>query len=159
MPGCLLAETPAQRAALLDREVRPRLAAAADGSGPHPPHLVAVLEPDPARRRAPCPTLDELLDRAATAGVTVIWLAADPAGEPSELAARVLLDEHGMATFQETAPGGRRIDAVTADAAGLAVCEAIARRLAPLRLDRRPAAIPAGPVRLLDLLGADDPPA
>jgi len=157
MPGCLLAETPTQLAALLDREVRPRLAAPADG--PPPPHLVAVLELDPPGRAAHGPLLDELLDRAAAAGATVIWLARDPAGEPSELAARLLLDEHGTAAFQETAPGGRRIDAITADAAGVAVCEAVARKLAPLRLDRRSATVPAGPVRLLDLLGADDRPA
>ncbi|HEU4397423.1 MAG TPA: FtsK/SpoIIIE domain-containing protein [Actinomycetota bacterium] len=156
MPGCLLAETPAQLAALLDREVGPRLAGVAAGPSPH---LVAVLELVPTGRGAQGPPLlDELLDRAAAAGVTVVWLAGDSAGEPSELAARLLVDEHGTATFQETAPGGRRIDAIRADAAGLAVCEAIARKLAPLRLDRRPAAVPAGPVRLLDLLGTDDRP-
>jgi len=117
---------------------------------------VAVLELDPPGRGAHGPLLDELLDRATGAGATVIWLARDPAGEPSELAARLLLDEHGTAAFQETAPGGRRIDAISADDAGVALCEAVARKLAPLRLDRRPAAVPAGPVRLLDLLGADD---
>jgi S-DNA-T family DNA segregation ATPase FtsK/SpoIIIE len=153
MPGCLLAGTPARLTALLDRELNPRLAAA--GPAPPAPHLVAVLEPDPAGLP---PLLEELLDRAAAAGATVLWLADTPAGEPSELAARVLLDEHGTAALQETAPGGRRIDAIAADAAGPAVCEAIARRLAPLRLDRRPAATPAGPVRLLDLLGAPDHP-
>jgi S-DNA-T family DNA segregation ATPase FtsK/SpoIIIE len=156
-PGALLAETPAHLAALLDREVRPRLAAPA--GAPPPPHLVAVLELDQPGRGAAGPLLDELLDRAAAAGVTVIWLAGDPAGEPSELAARLLLDEHGAAALQETAPGGRRVDAITADAAGIAVCEAVARKLAPLRLDRRPAAVPAGPVRLLDLLAARDPAA
>jgi S-DNA-T family DNA segregation ATPase FtsK/SpoIIIE len=156
LPACLLAETPARLAALLDREVRPRLAAAGAGSGPPAPHLVAVLEPDPA---GPPSLLEELLNRAPAVGVTVLWLADTPAGEPSELAARVLLDRHGAAALQETAPGGRRVDAITADAAGLAVCEAIARRLAPLRLDRRPAAAHAGPVRLLDLLGAGDHPA
>jgi DNA segregation ATPase FtsK/SpoIIIE, S-DNA-T family len=163
-PACLLAETPAQLVSLLEREVRPRLAAhAADGSARHPPaaapprpHLVAVLEADAADRRAlDAPLLDELLDRAAAVGVTVLWLGDDPAAEPSEPAARLLLDGHGTATFQDTAPGGRRIDAIHADAAGLAVCEAIARRLAPLRLDRRAAATPAGPVRLLDLLDTD----
>jgi DNA segregation ATPase FtsK/SpoIIIE, S-DNA-T family len=173
-PACLLAETPARLVSLLEREVRPRLNAhAADGSARHPPvadpprpHLVAVLEAAAADRRAvDAPLLDELLDRAAAVGVTVLWLGDDPAAEPSEPAARLLLDEHGTATFQDTAPGGRRLDAIRADAAGLAVCEAIARRLAPLRLDRRTAARPAGPVRLLDLLdtdhaaGGDDGPA
>jgi DNA segregation ATPase FtsK/SpoIIIE, S-DNA-T family len=154
-PGCLLAETPAQLATLLDREVRPRLAGPAGG-----PHLVALLELDPPGGGAAAGRLlDELLDRAAAAGTTVIWLAGDPAGEPSELAARLLLDEHGTAALQETAPGGRRVEAIAADAAGVAVCEALARTLAPLRLDRRPAAVQAGPVRLLDLLAAGDPAA
>jgi S-DNA-T family DNA segregation ATPase FtsK/SpoIIIE len=160
-PACLLAETPARLVALLEREVRPRLAA--DGSARHPPvadpprpHLVAVLEAAAADRRAvDAPLLDELLDRAAAVGVTVLWLGDDRAAEPSEPAARLLLDEHGTVTFEDTAPGGRRIDAIRADAAGLAVCEAIGRKLAPLRLDRRTAARPAGPVRLLDLLDTD----
>jgi DNA segregation ATPase FtsK/SpoIIIE, S-DNA-T family len=151
-PGCLLAATPARLAALLDRELRPRLA---DPAGvPTPPQLLVVLELDPPGRSGHDPLLDELLDRATAAGATVLWLASDPAGEPSELAARVLLDEPGAAALQETAPGGRRVDAVTADAAGVALCEAVARRLAPPRLDRRPATVPTGPVRLLDLLGA-----
>jgi DNA segregation ATPase FtsK/SpoIIIE, S-DNA-T family len=155
-PGCLLAETSAQLAALLDREVRPRLAAPATAPPPAP-HLVALLELDPPGHGAGGPLLEELLDRAAAAGATVLWLAGDPAGEPSELAARVLLDEHGTAALQETAPGGRRVDAIVADTAGVAVCEALARKLAPLRLDRPTAAVPAGPVRLLDLLAADPP--
>jgi hypothetical protein len=146
LPACLLAQTPARLAALLDREVRPRLAAAGAGSGPSAPHLLAVLEPDPA---GPPLLLEELLDCAPAAGVTVLWLADTLAGEPSELPARVLLDGHGAAVLQETAPGGRRIDAIAADAAGVAVCEAIARRLAPLRLGRR-AQLAATAVRDID---------
>jgi DNA segregation ATPase FtsK/SpoIIIE, S-DNA-T family len=160
-PACLLAGTPGQLAALLDREVRRRPAGGPaegarrqpPGGGPRGPHLVAVVEVDRGDRRASeVPPLEELLDRAVEAGASVVWLTEDQAGEPSELAARLLLDEHGSATFEETAPGGRRIGAIRADALGPAVCETVARRLAPLRLDRRPGVVEAGPVRLLDLL-------
>jgi DNA segregation ATPase FtsK/SpoIIIE, S-DNA-T family len=166
-PACLLAATPGQLAALLDREVRRRPAAGpADGAsqpppagGPRRPHLVAVVEVDQGDRRASgVPPLEELLDRAVEAGAGVVWLTDEPAGEPSELAARLLLDEHGSATFEETAPGGRRIGAIRADALGPALCETVARRLAPLRLDRRPGVVEPGPVRLLDLLGAAGAP-
>jgi DNA segregation ATPase FtsK/SpoIIIE, S-DNA-T family len=182
-PTGLLAETPAQLAALLDREVGRRPAAGPpppDGphaaappppgglhaaGGPLPPgrlpwpHLVAVLEVDRGGRGAAAARLaEELLDRAAEAGASVLWLAGGQAGEPSEAAARLRVDQHGTATFEETAPGGHRIEAIRADAAGLATCETIARRLAPLRLDRRPAAAAAGPVRLLDLLDGGGAP-
>ncbi|HEX5881587.1 MAG TPA: type VII secretion protein EccCa, partial [Actinomycetota bacterium] len=96
----------------------------------------------------------DLLDRSAAGGVTVLWLAESTAGEPSELSTRIRLDDRGFATLQETAPGGRRVGGIRADAAGPAFCEAFARRLAPLRLELpATAASRAGPVRLLDLLG------
>jgi hypothetical protein len=84
----------------------------------------------------------------------VIWLASDTAGEPSELSMRVRIDDQGWATLQETSRGGRLVTGVRADRAALALSETLARRLAPLRLDR-PRAGPAraGPVRLRDLLG------
>jgi DNA segregation ATPase FtsK/SpoIIIE, S-DNA-T family len=97
--------------------------------------------------------VEALLDRPPVAGVTVVWLARTISGEPSELAARVRLDEHGSATVQETAPGGRLLAGVRADAAGVTLAETIARHLAPRALDRPPApAAHPGPVRLLDLL-------
>jgi S-DNA-T family DNA segregation ATPase FtsK/SpoIIIE len=102
----------------------------------------------------------ELLQRSATAGVTVIWLAETTAGEPSEISMRIRLDDQGFATLLETTPGGRRVNGIRTDTADLALCELLARRLAPLRLERPPSAVPrAGPVRLLDLLGPADRPA
>jgi S-DNA-T family DNA segregation ATPase FtsK/SpoIIIE len=177
-PGCLVATTPAELAELLTRQVRPRLAAArADRAHSGPagprrpagprPHLVVVLDttpPDDGSGRAPVPgglppraafrpaVVEELQERAAAAGVTVVCLAGDTAGEPSKLAARIRLDGDGWAVFEETAPGGCRITGIHADTGGFSFCETIARRLAPLRLDRRPAAARTGPVRLLDLL-------
>ncbi len=102
--------------------------------------------------------VEEWLERATAAGgpaagVTVVWLAATIADEPSELSMRIRVDGQGFATLLETVPSGRRVAGIRADAASLASCETIARRLAPLRLDRPPAMAPrAGPVRLLDLL-------
>ncbi|MFL6219229.1 MAG: type VII secretion protein EccCa [Actinomycetes bacterium] len=102
---------------------------------------------------------DELLERTTEAGGTVIWLAETVSGEPSELSRRVRLDDHGWATLQETAPGGRLVSGIRADMADLGSCETVARRMAPFRLERSTATpARAGPVRLLDLLElADDP--
>jgi DNA segregation ATPase FtsK/SpoIIIE, S-DNA-T family len=124
----------------------------APGAGPagDQPHLVAVVD---TTERAT--VADALLGAAAAGGVTVIWLASDTAGEPSELSTRVRIDDRGWATLQETTPGGRLVTGIRTDGAGLGFCEALARRLAPLRLDRpRAAPARADPVRLGDLLGS-----
>ena len=114
-------------------------------AGPGPHRLVVVDRTEPS--------LGASLPVAAGPGVTVIWLAETTAGEPSEVSMRVRLDDQGVATLLETTPGGRRVTGVRADTADLALCEALARRLAPLRLERPPPTGPgAGPVRLLDLL-------
>jgi S-DNA-T family DNA segregation ATPase FtsK/SpoIIIE len=118
------------------------------------PHLVAVLDrTEPPPRAGPGAV--ELLERAAAGGATVIWLARDTAGEPSELSMRVRVDDRGWATLRETSPGGRLVTGIRADRAALALGETVTRRLAPLRLDR-PRAAPsrAGPPRLGDLLGS-----
>jgi DNA segregation ATPase FtsK/SpoIIIE, S-DNA-T family len=137
------------------------------GSAGDRPHLVVIVDATaapPDVHRPPAtpgagfhgPILDQLLERSAGAGVTVIWLATSIAGEPSELSVRVRLDDSGWATLQETAPGGALRSGIRADTVALARCEALARQLAPLRLDRpRPTVTRAGPVRLLDLLDAD----
>src|SRR5215217_6182182 len=124
-------------------------------SGGVRPHLVAIVD---APQGA---TVGGLLGPTAAAGGTVIWLAETVAGEPSELSLRVRLDDHGWATVQETTSGGRLVGGIRADAADLAFCQALARHLAPRRLER-PATTPeaTGPVRLLDLLdpGGGVPP-
>jgi ESX secretion system protein EccC len=126
-------------------------------------HVVAILDTTGAGPGVgPAGTL-EWLERSATegtAGVTVIWLAATTSDEPSELSMRIRLDDQGFATLLETTPGGRRVPGIRADAASLAFCETLARRIAPLRLDRPPpAASRAAPVRLLDLLASQPGPA
>jgi S-DNA-T family DNA segregation ATPase FtsK/SpoIIIE len=160
-PSCLLAETATQLAGLLDREVRPRLANPDPMAAPSN-HLVAVLELDPGPAAdgadAHGAVLEQLLERAAAVGVTVVWLARDTSGEPSELTARVRVDERGTATLEEAGSGGRLIDGIRPDAGGLALCETIARRLAPLQLDRQPPTAASGSLRLLDLLGLGNGP-
>jgi S-DNA-T family DNA segregation ATPase FtsK/SpoIIIE len=171
-PTCLLAENQTQLDAHLARELPLHRTSSGSvaGSPPHGnrPHLLVMLDATaPGAGFAPAAgpstggpggqfggaRFEELLGHAAAAGVTVVWLATDIPGEPSELAARVRIDDHGLATFQETAPGGRLATGIRADRGGPAFCEAIARRMAPLRLDRPPtSAAGAGPLRLLDLL-------
>ncbi|HSO54040.1 MAG TPA: type VII secretion protein EccCb, partial [Actinomycetes bacterium] len=124
------------------------------------PHLLAIVdttEPsagtDPEESR-----VAELLQRSTTVGVSVIWLAETTAGEPSEISMRIRLDDQGFATLLETTPGGRRVNGIRTDTADLAPCELLARRLAPLRLERPPSAVPrAGPVHLLNLLALARP--
>jgi DNA segregation ATPase FtsK/SpoIIIE, S-DNA-T family len=112
------------------------------------PHLLAIFDTTGAGPGADPPC-------GAGAGVTVVWLAATTADEPSEVSMRIRVDDQGFATLLETVPGGRQVSGIRADSASLASCETIARRLAPLRLDRPPPAdTRAGPVRLLDLLAS-----
>jgi S-DNA-T family DNA segregation ATPase FtsK/SpoIIIE len=109
------------------------------------PHLLVIVDGTESSA--------DLLQRSAGPRVTVIWLAETTAGEPSEISMRIRLDDQGFATLLETSPGGCRVTGIRADTADLAPCEALARHLAPLRLERPPATAPrAGPVRLLDLL-------
>ena len=91
--------------------------------------------------------------------MTVVWLAATTADEPSELSMRIRVDDQGFATLLETVPSGRQVTGIRADSASIATCETIARRLAPLRLDRPlPMASRTGPIRLLDLLASQASP-
>jgi S-DNA-T family DNA segregation ATPase FtsK/SpoIIIE len=156
------ATTPATGAGLVGR------GPVGEVSGGTRPHVVAVLDTTepvgdepPAGSNQPSPpgwaahgtALGAPLGDPAAAAVTVIWLARTISEEPSELSMRIRLDDQGSATLQETAPGGRLVTGIRADAASLTFCQTLARRIAPLRLDSSPAtARTAGSVRLLDLL-------
>jgi DNA segregation ATPase FtsK/SpoIIIE, S-DNA-T family len=123
------------------------------------PHLLALLDTTGAGPAVGVPAAGVAVAGGHAAGVTVVWLAATTAEEPSELSMRIRLDDQGFATLLETVPGGRRVTGIRADSASLAACETIARRLAPLRLDRQPPmASRTGPVRLLDLLATRSGP-
>jgi S-DNA-T family DNA segregation ATPase FtsK/SpoIIIE len=155
VPRCLLATTAEQLARHLERELPPRLAARAAGSPSRPAHLLVVLDRfSPRGQLGRLPLLDELLNSASDLGATVLCLVGRRTDEPAELGARLMLDAAGGVVLEEAGPGGavRRARADTADRAR---CEAIARRLAPLRLARRlePETPPLrAPVRMLELL-------
>jgi hypothetical protein len=84
---------------------RPHLVAVVDTtehSGVHPSSGLDATSP-PGRARSDA-SADELLERTAEAGGTVIWLFETVSGEPSELSIRVRLDDQGWATLQRRAP-------------------------------------------------------
>jgi S-DNA-T family DNA segregation ATPase FtsK/SpoIIIE len=162
--GCLLAADPDRFGELLGGELRPRVerlarhaeAAPAGGHEPPGPHLLVLLGGfSPRSALARLPAVGELLARAAELGATVLCLAGR-GDEPGELGARIAVTAGGELGYEAAGPQGRRLDGVVADQAGQALCEAVARRLAPRRLDRRGGqAAPPDEVRLLDLLGVD----
>lgn len=168
--ACLLTAEPARLNALLDSELRPRLErparqaepawAGAEGLDlPEPagPHLLVVLDGfSPRGAVARLPAVRGLLARAAEIGATVLCLAGGHGEEPAELRAGITVTSGGQLGYQEAGPDGRGLDGIIADQGGAALCEAVARRLAPLRLDHHGgrAALP-DEVRLLDLLGPD----
>src|ERR687896_187544 len=80
---------------------------------------------------------------------------ADPtAEEPSEADVRIVLSPGAAATVEERRGDGGRAEGVWPDAADLGLCEAIARTLAPLRLeDRERGPASADEVRGLELFG------
>ncbi len=130
-------------------------------TGPHPgappgPHLVVVLDGFSRRGAlARLPAVRELLARAPRLGATVLCLVAGHGDEPAELGARMLVSPGGRLDLQETGPHGRRHGGIVADQVGQALCEAVARRLAPLRLESHgDRTAPPDEVRLLDLLEA-----
>ena len=179
IPGCLLATAAEQLRVHLERELRPRLAtspglgaptspgsgtAASPGSGAAGQpgglaHLLVIVDGfSPRSPLGRLPPLSELLERAAELGATVLCLVDRRADEPAELRVRVEMDSTGGIVLEETRPGGA-VGRARADAADAAPCEALARRLAPLRLARSQArgrAALGGAVRLLELLGVSD---
>jgi S-DNA-T family DNA segregation ATPase FtsK/SpoIIIE len=108
----------------------------------------------PRGRLGRVPLLDELLNSAGELGATVLCLVGRRTDEPAELGARLVLDAAGAVVLQEAGPGGA-VQRARADTADRARCEAIARRLAPLRLARRlepDLPVLRAPVRMLELL-------
>ncbi|HEX8928361.1 MAG TPA: FtsK/SpoIIIE domain-containing protein, partial [Actinomycetota bacterium] len=134
LPGCRVAAGSRRAAALLQRVVAARLGGAtSDGGEPHRLVVIDGYTPDGALGRLPA--VAALLRTAPVAGVTVICLVGRAADEPSTTALRVELDGRGGVAVTDLAAAERRVRRGRADRAGLAPSEAIARRLAPLRLD------------------------
>jgi DNA segregation ATPase FtsK/SpoIIIE, S-DNA-T family len=163
-PPILLASSEESLARLLEGEIGPRLEQLARldeenlaSSRPRlaAPHLVLFVDgwsPDaPAARM---PLMREVLERGDRLAVTAVLLADSTAGEPSEADVRVVLSPGAAATVEERRGEGGRTEGVWPDSADLGLCEAIARTLAPLRLeDRERGPAGADEVRALDLLG------
>jgi DNA segregation ATPase FtsK/SpoIIIE, S-DNA-T family len=149
VPRCLLAVSAAGATELLEREVhsRPRAPVAPGGGGAGGasaiasrgslPHLLVVVDgysPAGALRRLP--VVAELLRAAPELGATVLWLAGRGADEPATTRCTIELDEEGWLAVRHAGLEGRTLAGVRADGVSLALSEALARRLAPLWLDR-----------------------
>jgi S-DNA-T family DNA segregation ATPase FtsK/SpoIIIE len=148
----------------------PTSATALPGGGPASPrgdrpHVLVVVDGYvPHGTIGRLPVLDALCQAAPALDATVVCLVERPADEPSATRLRVELDDHGGLSMTDVTAGGARTigGRCRADRADLAFSEAVARRLAPLRLDdpARPAAdTVAPPSRLFDVLGLRSPQA
>src|ERR687895_91632 len=163
-PPILLASSDEALARLLEGEIGPRLEQLARldeeshgsaGPGLAGPHLVLFVDggsPDSAMARMPM--MREVLEQGDRLAVTAVLLADSTASEPSEADVRIVLSPGAAATVEERRGEGGRAEGVWPDAADLGLCEAIARTLAPLRLeDRERGPASADEVRGLELFG------
>jgi DNA segregation ATPase FtsK/SpoIIIE, S-DNA-T family len=163
-PPILLASSEEALGRLLEGEIGPRLEQLARLDEENltstkarlaAPHLVLFVDgwsPDSAAARMPL--LREVMERGDRLAVTAVLLAESTAAEPSEADVRVVLSPGAAATVEDRRGEGSRSEGVWPDSADLGLCEAIARTLAPLRLeDRESGPASADDVRALDLLG------
>jgi DNA segregation ATPase FtsK/SpoIIIE, S-DNA-T family len=127
-----------------EARTRPRLVVVDDAHGRVARHLAV---PDPAIG-------------AAAAGITVLHLLADRLHEPGEVTRRLEVDGTRLRLTDRTAAPPVVLDG-TADAAPAPLVEALARRLAPLRLspDSYDDGSGTPPADLTALLGVPDPTA
>lgn len=163
----LLANSADRLSQLLDDEMAPRLeqlqrideqGAAAGRTALDAPRLVIVVDGfSPASAVARLASIRDAMERGARLETTLILLSDSPEHEPSESELRVVLSSGPTATVEERSGGEerrRRWEGVWPDAADLGLCEAVARSLAPLRLEDSDAARGvADEVRMLDLMG------
>ena len=160
-PEVLLAGSRSRLGALLEGEVGPRIEELQrieeeqlGGESVSAPRLVVVVDGFQPELAVRLGLLREVLERGHKLQVTAICLAPDAGSEPSEADVRVELTEGATARVDERREGGRRFEGVWPDAADPGLSEALARSLAPLRLQDRDAVRPAGEeVRALDLFG------
>ena len=163
-PPILLASSEHELGRLLEGEIGPRLEQLqrldeeqlgkerARLAGPQLMLFVDGWSPDAAAARMPL--MREVLDRGDRLAVTAVLLAESKADEPSEADVRIELSPGAAATVEERRGEGGRLEGVWPDAADTGLCEALARTLAPLRLEDRDAGpASADDVRALELLG------
>jgi S-DNA-T family DNA segregation ATPase FtsK/SpoIIIE len=168
-PPILLADSSERLSELLEGEIGPRLeqlqrleeqaTANAGEITIGSPRLVLFVDGwSPHSVAARHPLMREVMDRGHRLGVTVICLADSPEREPSEADVRVVLSPAGPATVEERRGEGQRWEGVWPDSGDVGLSEALARALAPLRLeDRDGGRGVADEVRALDLFGFSTP--
>jgi S-DNA-T family DNA segregation ATPase FtsK/SpoIIIE len=167
-PPLLLADSTERLAQLLESEVGPRLeqlqrleeeSMTRGQPRVSAPRLLVLVDGwSPRSAAARMPLMREVLERGERLNVTAILLADGTDREPSEADVRIVLSPGAAATVEERREGGARWSGVWPDAADLGLSEALARALAPLRLEDREAGPNEGDdVRALDLFGFHSP--
>ncbi|MGI8847156.1 MAG: type VII secretion protein EccCb [Candidatus Dormibacteria bacterium] len=167
-PPCLLADSAQSLATILSHVTTPRLEllqragrAIEEATAPLS-HIILVVDGyQPRGDIGRLASLRDIMSLGRVAKVTVISIIESRQDEPSTVDARIDLDVDGSLRLAETAPGGYRVR-VLAESAATPVCEAVARCLAPLRLEERQEGGGrelAETVKLLDLLGLQTPSA
>jgi S-DNA-T family DNA segregation ATPase FtsK/SpoIIIE len=167
-PPILLADSTEALGRLLEGEIGPRLEQlqrleeqklTSEAPRVVAPHLVLFVDGwSPHAAAARMPLLQEVFERGDRLGVTAVLIADASEREPSEADLRIVLSPGAAAAVEDRRTTGSRVEGVWPDAGDLGLCEAIARALAPLRLEDRDAGpTPADEVRALDLLGLRSP--
>jgi S-DNA-T family DNA segregation ATPase FtsK/SpoIIIE len=146
-PRIAVATDAASLSALLDEHVAPRLeqlrtlatvATGRDAQEIDAPQLVLVVDGlHPSEERARIPLLREVLARGRELRVALICTVLQPGDEPAETSARLRLAERGPATLEETGPAGYVQRDVRVDEVAPGAAEAVARSLAPVRLQEQ----------------------
>ncbi len=169
-PSLLMATTIEELARQLEEHVQPRLeqlrrieaSASADRTSAtvDAPELLLVLDDFHAgSTTARLPLIRELAVRGERLKVRTLCLVGDGDAEPPEAAVRILAPADRPAILERTGAHGYRIAPLALDELGPASGEALARALAPLRLEETAAAIDlAAEVRLSDLLAVPREP-
>jgi len=104
------------------------------------------------------PVLEEVMTRAREIGVLVVAIVDEPDTVPGTVGARIELAEGGWLSYVESGPDGRREHGARSDAADSALCESVARAMAPLRLRMgRGRTTTVDSEGILELLGLDGP--
>ena len=164
-PPVLLADSPELLARLLDGELGPRLEQLGriDEQGTISgrdtplagPRLVIIVDGfSPKSQVARLASIRDVMERGHRLQTTLILLTDAPEREPSEADVRVVLTPSAATIEERRGDARRRSEGVWPDAADLGLCEAVARSLAPLRLEDHDSDAPVtDDIRLLDLLG------
>ncbi len=118
-------------------------------------HVIVVV--DGYRPGAGPPELETLLASGASVGVTVIVLVRSHAEVPAACGARVDWEQARTVRYVQSGPDGRVESGVIPDRLDTTLATQLARTLAPLALRSGEAGADlADPVRLVELLGADE---